>query len=64
MIPCKWFIHRAGDLHKAKVRSDEEGVRAVGAVRLRDSPHHLQRRQQAVPVRLHRHGQSPTQIHR
>ena len=64
MRPCKWFIHRAGDLHKAKVRSDEEGVRAVRALRLRDRGRHLQLAQQAVPVRQLRYGQDLAQIHR
>ena len=62
--PCKWFIHRPGDLHKAKVRSDEEGVRAVCALRLRDRGRHLQLAQQAVPVRQLRYGQDLAQIHR
>ena len=62
--PCKWFIHRPGDLHKAKVRSDEEGVRAVRALRLRDRGRHLQLAQQAVPVRQLRYGQDLAQIHR
>lgn len=53
-----------GDVHQAEVRSDEEGVRAECPVRLRDRPHHLQPLQQAVPVRQHRHGQGPAQVHR
>ena len=64
MRPCKWFIHRPGDLHKTKVRSDEEGVRAVRALRLRDRSRHLQLAQQAVPVRQLRYGQDLAQIHR
>ena len=47
----------AGDLQQAKVRSDEEGVRAVGPLRLRDRSHHLLLQQQALPVRQHGHGQ-------
>ena len=54
----------SGDLHKAEVRSDEEGVRALRALRLRDRRHHLQLSQQAVPVRQHRYGQGPPQVHR
>ena len=57
------FGHRAGDVHQAQIRSDEEGVRAVGALRLRDRPHHLQQFQQTVPVRVNRHGQSLAQVH-
>ena len=64
MRPCKWFIHRPGDLHKTKVRSDEEGVRTVCALRLRDRGRHLQLAQQAVPVRQLRYGQDLAQIHR
>ena len=40
-----------GDLQQAQVRCDEEGVRAVRPLRLRDSPHHLLLQQQALPVR-------------
>lgn len=52
-----------GDVHQEEVRPDEEGVRAERPVRLRDRPHHLQPLQQAVPVRQHRHGQGPAQVH-
>ena len=38
-----------GDVQQAEVRSDEEGVRAERAVRLRDRAHHLQLLQQAIP---------------
>lgn len=31
-----------GDVQQAKIRSDEEGVRAVRSVRLRDRPDYLQ----------------------
>lgn len=48
----------AGDVHQTQIRSDEESLRVVGTVRLRDRSDHLQQLQQAVPVRLHRHGQS------
>ncbi len=51
------FIFRSGDLQQAEVRCDEESVRAVRALRLRDRPHHLLLQQQALPVRQHRHGQ-------
>lgn len=62
--PVRACVPYAGDIHQAQVRSDEESLRAVGAVRLRDRFDHLQQLQQAVPVRLHRHGQSAAQIHR
>ena len=54
----------AGHFHQEEVRPDEEGVRAVCAVRLRDRPDHLQRVQQAVPVRVHGHGQGAAEVHR
>lgn len=54
----------AGDVQQAQIRRHEEGVRAVGAVRLRDCLNHLQQHQQAVPVREHRHGQGPAEVHR
>ena len=38
-----------GDVQQAEVRSDEEGVRAERAVRLRDRAHHLQLLEQAIP---------------
>ena len=53
-----------GDVQQAQVRRHEEGVRAVGAVRLRDRAHHLQQLEQAVPVRVDRHGQGAAQVHR
>lgn len=53
-----------GDFQQAQVRRDEEGVRAECAVRLRDRTHHLQQQQQAVPVRVDRHGQGAAQVHR
>ena len=46
-----------GNVQQAEVRGDEEGVRVVHPVRLRDRPHHLLQQQQVVPVRQHRHGQ-------
>ena len=46
-----------GHVQQAEVRGDEEGVRVVHPVRLRDRPHHLLQQQQVVPVRQHRHGQ-------
>ena len=52
-----------GDVQQAEVRTDEEGVRAERAVRLRDPDHHLQLAQQALPVRLLRHGQGPAQVY-
>ena len=52
-----------GDFHQAEVRADEEGVRAERAVRLRDPHHHLQLAQQALPVRVVRHGQGPAEVH-
>lgn len=55
---------RTGDLQQAQVRRDEEGLRAVRALRLRDRPDHLLVEQQAVPVRQHRHGSRPAQVHR
>ena len=54
----------AGDVQQAQVWRDEEGLRAERAVRLRDLRHHLQLAQQALPVRLHRHGQDPHEVHR
>ena len=53
-----------GDLHQEEVWPDEEGLRAQRPLRLRDLGHHLQLAQQAVPVCLHGHGQSPPQVHR
>lgn len=53
-----------GDIHKAKVWLDEEGLRAECVVWLRDRSDHLQPREQAVPVCQHWHGQGPAQIHR
>lgn len=52
-----------GDFQQAQVWRDEEGVRAECAVRLRDRTHHLQQQQQAVPVRVDRHGQGAAQVH-
>ena len=58
---CYVFV---GDLHEAEVRTDEEGVRAERVVRLRDRSHHLQQQQPPLPVRQHRHGPRPPQVHR
>ena len=47
----------SGYFQQAQVWCDEEGVRAVCALRLRDRPHHLLLQQQTLPIRFHRHGQ-------
>ena len=54
----------SGDIHKAEIWTDEEGLRVVGVVRLRNRPHHLQFGQQTVSVRVLGHGQDLAQIHR
>lgn len=58
------FSALTGDLQQKEIRGNEESVRAVGAVRLRDRPDYLQLEQQAVSVCEHRHGQGSSQVHR
>ena len=54
----------SGDIHEEKVWSNEESLRAVCAVRLRDSVDHLQHDEPSVSVRQLRHGQGAAQVHR
>lgn len=41
-FPSPFFFNATGDVQQAQVRRHEEGVRAVGAVRLRNRLNHLQ----------------------
>ena len=53
-----------GDFQQEKIWRDEKSLRAVRPLRLRDRPDHLQREQQALPVRQHGHGQGAVEVHR